>query len=82
MADLASNTYHPDWSWDGKSYPKTKRSHGPNIESLNRHLPLEKIIGFAPNGYPDPHKLRELLVLLQDVFHMFAERDECETNLI
>ena len=43
------------WSWDGTSYPKTKRSHGPNQEGLNRHTePLKLLLQLAPNGYPDP----------------------------
>ena len=65
FTDLASNTHHPGWEWSGKSYPKMKRSNGPNMDSLNRHSPVLKIlIWLAPNGYPDPYKLRDLLVQL------------------
>ena len=54
MADLACRTDH-GWGWDGKSYPKTKRSHGPNQDSLETHAePLKLLLGLAPNGYPDP----------------------------
>ena len=55
-----------EWHWDGKSYPKTKASHGPDIFSLAVHKePLKILIGLAPNGYPDPYRLRDLLVRLQ-----------------
>ena len=50
MSDLAANTFHPGWEWDGKSYPKTKRSHGPNMEALNNHTPLKQLAALAPSG--------------------------------
>merc|ERR1712023_402301 len=59
MHPVASNTHHPTWSWDGRSYPKTKRSHWPNMPSLNEHSAVLKLLfHLAPNGYPDPYKLR------------------------
>ena len=67
MADIAANTFHRGWGWDGKSYPKTKRSHCPNMEALNNHTPLKQLVALAPNGYPDPYKLRDLFVQLHAV---------------
>jgi len=76
MTDLASNTHHPWWAWDGKMYPKTKRSHGPNADSLNRHAPvLMVLMVLAPNGYPDPYRLRDLFVQLHSLFNIFEHRD-------
>ena len=74
--DLASNTYHPDWDWDGQSYPKTKRSHGPHIASLNDHCkgPQKPIIRLAPRCYPDPYKLKDLLLMLHDLFQSIGVR--------
>ena len=28
FTEVAESTHHPKWSWDGKLYPKTKRSSG------------------------------------------------------
>ena len=82
LTDLAANTFHPWWTWDGKSYPKTKRSHGPNMDSLNRHAPvLIKLIALAPNGYPDPYKLRDVLLNLHNLFKVFDPRSEGEKLL-
>ena len=73
FTDLASNTHHPGWEWSGRSYPKMKRSNGPNIDSLNRHSPVLKIlIWLAPNGYPDPYKLRDVWVQLHGLFKIWA----------
>ena len=75
FTDLASNTHHPGWEWNGKSYPKMKRSNGPNMDSLNRHSPVLKIlIWLAPNGYPDPYRLRDLLVQLHGLFKILDPR--------
>ena len=77
FTDLASNTHHPGWEWNGKSYPKMKRSNGPNMDSLNRHSPVLKIlIWLAPNGYPDPYKLRDVLVQLHGLFKMLDPRSD------
>ena len=59
-----------------------KRSNGPNMDSLNRHSPVLKIlIWLAPNGYPDPYKLRDLLVQLHGLFKILDPRSEGEANL-
>ena len=68
FTDLASNTHHPGWEWNGKSYPKMKRSNGPNMDSLNRHAAvLKKPIAVAPNGYPDQYRLRDVLLNLHTI---------------
>jgi len=82
FTDLASNTHHPGWEWSGRSYPKMKRSNGPNMDSLNRHSPVLKIlIWLAPNGYPDPYKLRDVLVQLHGLFKILDPRHEGEEAL-
>ena len=77
FADLACRTDHV-WSWDGTSYPKTKRSDGPNVEGLAMHNePLKILLQLAPNGYPDPYRLRDLLMKMHSLFNIFAE---CHTE--
>ena len=77
FADLACRTDHA-WSWDGTSYPKTKRSDGPNVEGLAMHNePLKILLQLAPNGYPDPYRLRDLLMKMHSLFNIFAE---CHTE--
>ena len=69
MAATARTSHHPEWDWEGKSYPKTKRSHGPNHAALDDHGEvLFKLIWLAPNGYPDPFRLRDLLIQLHILF--------------
>ena len=75
FAELCCTKYN-QWQWDGKSYPKTKRSHGPNVDSLAQHSePLKVLMRLAPNGYPDPYRLRDLLVQLQYTIKIF---DGCQ----
>ena len=82
FADLASKKPSPNWEWEGKSYPKTKRSHGPNQGSLNEHSELLEILfKLAPNGYPDAYRLRDVLVKLHMLFHIFADDDSQESQL-
>ena len=82
FTDLASNTHHPMWTWDGRSYPKTKRSHGPNLDSLSGHWPvLKELIALAPNGYPDTYKLRDLFTRLHSIFKIFDPRSEEDESL-
>ena len=76
---VASMCYHPSWSWDGRCYPKTKRSHGPNMQSLNEHgAVLLMLFHLAPNGSPDPYKLRDLLMRLQDIYGILNPRHEAD----
>ena len=64
LAEIAETT-HPEWDWDGKTYPKTKRSHGPNMLELNKHWEvLLLLIRIAPNGYPDAYKLKAVFMQL------------------
>ena len=83
LADTASNTYHPLWTWDGRMYPKIKRSQGPSLDGLNDHSsPLKKLIGeLAPNGYPDSYKMRDLLVHLHAIYKIFEPRAEADKFL-
>jgi hypothetical protein len=79
---VASMCYHPSWSWDGRCYPKTKRSHGPNMQSLNEHgAVLLMLFHLAPNGYPDPYRLRDLLMRLQDIYGILNPRHEADKYL-
>ena len=79
---VASNMHHPSWTWDGRCYPKTKRSHGPNMPSLNEHSAVIKLLLLlAPNGYPDPYKLRDLLTQLHDIYGIFNPRTEADKYL-
>ena len=65
MAAVANTSYHPGWDWDGKMYPKTKRSQGPDMEKLNDHSDvLLLLMQIAPNAYPDAYRLRDLLMTL------------------
>ena len=73
LADTASMADdHPGWDWEGKAYPKTERSHGPNMQSLDDHSEFLKVlIRLAPNGYADAYKLRDLLLQLHNLFQIF-----------
>ena len=56
LTEVAAVQYHPHYSWDGKSYPKTNRSYGPIWEALqDHHLVLKILIQLPPNGYPDKY---------------------------
>ena len=81
LAEIAANTYHPGWVWSGMSYPTLKWGNSPNMDFLNRHRPLEKLIALAPNGRPDPWRLRDLLVSLHDIYGIFNKREESEVHL-
>ena len=53
------------WDWDGRLYPKMKRSQGPHQASLAEHSPvLEILLRLAPNGYPDSYRLHDILLHL------------------
>ena len=83
MADTA-DMIHPDWTWDGTTYPKTKRSHGPNQAALDDHAEvLVNLFKLAPNGYPDAYKLRDLLMQLHLVYNIFPKDDRsAESKLV
>ena len=78
LIDLAQQkTDHWNISWDGKSYPKTKRSHGPNIEALVEHAPvLTILLKPAPNGYPDCYSLAATLEKLHELYHILDCSDD------
>ena len=79
--DIAGND-NPSgtWNWDGKAYPKT-RTQGPNQEGLANHAEvLSRLLTLAPNGYPCPYRLRDLLCKLHTVFKIF-EHDDSALNL-
>ena len=73
LSDLAAKKNKVyDWDWDGKQYPKTKRSHGPHQEGLSTHAAvLYHLLDLAPNGYPDPYRLRDTFIQLHNVWHIF-----------
>ena len=72
FTDTCTKKPSPEWNWDGTAYPKTKRSHGPCLESLDKHSEVLRVmLGISPNGYPDPYVLRDLLVQLQTIFNIF-----------
>ena len=67
------------WSWDGKTYPKTKRSNGPHRETLEHHSPvLLELFYLAPNGYPDGYILRDVLIVLHDRYGILDKKDPSE----
>ena len=82
FTDLACRTNNK-WAWDGTSYPKTKRSQGPNVDSLVVHSePLKILLQLAPNGYPDPYRLRDLLMKMHFKFNIFEKcKGEAHLNL-
>ena len=68
----AKKNLNRNWDWDGKQYPKTKRSHGPHQEGLDTHAEvLLQLIKLAPNGYPDPYRLRDTFIQLHNIWHIF-----------
>ena len=75
LTHLAKSTHHPHWSWDGKTYPKTKRSNGPNRDSLEHHSPvLLELFYLARNGYPDGYILRDVLLILHDLYGILQKK--------
>ena len=79
LTPLAKNTHHPQWDWNGKTYPKTKRSNGPNRDSLEYHSPvLTVLLELAPNGYPDAYVLRDVFVKLHELFRILEKNDPSE----
>ena len=65
-----------DWDWDGKQYPKTKRSHGPHQEGLDIHAEvLYQLLLLAPNGYPDPYRLRDTFIQLHQIWAIFEYQE-------
>ena len=82
LADTADKKTHPECDWDGRSYPKTKRSHGPSQASLNDHAEvLLKLFRLAPNGYLDVYNLRDLWLELHTVFGIFEQDLSTESRL-
>ena len=83
LADLASRKVNnEEWDSDGRQYPKSKRSQGPNLQALEDHSPvLDKLLRLASNCYPDPYKLRDLLMSLHTLFKIFPKDDSLEANL-
>ena len=82
MLEKLANRMHLKFEWSGKLYPKTKRSHGPNQDSLNMHAEvLEVLIQLAPNGYPDGFLLRDLLIKLHAGFRIFDENTETHLSI-
>ena len=73
LADLARNRLA--WlNWDGTTYPKTKGPQGPSQEALVVHAPvLLHLLTLAPNGYPCPYGLRDLLCQLHMKFNIFGD---------
>ena len=81
LAEVADTT-HPEWDWDGKTYPKTKRSHGPNMQELNKHWEvLLLLIRLAPNGYPDAYKLKAVFMQLHGSHNILPPDDSREGRL-
>ena len=79
LADTACTSNHPLWDWDGKTYPKCKRTHGPNQQALDEHsVVLTGLFRLAPNGYPDAYKLRDLLLKLHGLFDIFPKDNSAE----
>ena len=69
FTELATMGEHPEWAWDGRTYPKTNRRNGPNRESLEIHGHVLKILfQLAPNGYPCQYRLRDVLLNLHHIF--------------
>ena len=82
LHDLANGEPPATWNWDGKAYPKTKRSQGPNQEGLAIHSEvLYHILTLAPNGYPCPYRLRDLLVKLHIVYRIFDHEKSVDAAL-
>ena len=78
----AKKNYALPWDWDGKSYPKRRRSQGPNQESLTSHAEiLYYLLKLAPNGYPCPFKLRDLLIQLHNRWNIFPKDRSEEGNM-
>ena len=57
--------------------PKTKRSHGPNIDSLAEHAPvLTPLLKLSPNGYPDCYSLAATLEKLHELYNIMGCHDD------
>ena len=81
MTATANTTHHPGWDWDGKMYPKTKRSQGPSMDGLEKHSQvLLLLIHIAPNAYPDAFRLRDLLMELHGKFRIFLPDGSEDSN--
>ena len=81
LSDEASRSNRP-YDWDGKSYPKPKRSNGPHIDGLEKHYAvLGPLVRLTPNGYPDPYYLRDLLMKLHEVYKIFKTDDSVEGQM-
>ena len=75
MEKLANKKVRGDCLWDGSSYPKTKRSHGPHQDGLEHHIePLTELLRLEPNGYPDGYQLAAVWHNLHEVYKML---DDC-----
>ena len=82
MLAAVADTTHPEWAWDGKTYPKTKRSHGPNMLELNKHwLVLRLLIGIAPNCYPCAYNLKAVFMKLHGSHNVLPPDDSREGRL-
>ena len=55
MLEKLANKMHLPFEWSGKLYPKTKRSHGPNQDSLNMHAEALKVLNTPASTFkPTP----------------------------
>ena len=82
FTELATIGDHPEWSWDGRMYPKGNRRSGPNRKSLENHgLVLKILFQLAPNGYPDQYRLRDVVLNLHHIFNILANPPEEEKCL-
>ena len=80
LADLAEKN-SVSFDWDGSAYPKTKRTQGPSQEGLVVHAPvLLHLLTLAPNGYPCPYRLRDLLCKLHIKFTIFGDNHFLDCN--
>ena len=78
----AKKNYALPWDWDGKGYPKRRRSQGPNQESLTSHAEiLYHLLKLAPNGYPCPYRLRDLLIQLHNRWNIFPNDRSEEASM-
>ena len=74
LTPLAELRSPGDFSWDGDTYPNTKRGLKPDAEALAGHAkPLEKMLSLAPTGYPSHSNLRTALLILQRKFQILSD---------